>query len=89
MVIEEHSLRIVTKGNTRSITLGVGFIRLVQSSRIFLTELKPSFIVYYPFYTNLRILAFRLTITSNGGRVGTRLYLQRSPNEFFLFGCQL
>ena len=69
--------------------MSVGFIRLVQSSRIFLMELKPGFIVYFPFYTNLRILVFKLIITGKGGRVGTRLYLQRSPSEFFLFGCQL
>ena len=38
--ILNSSLRIVTKGNTRRITLGAGFIGLVQSNRIFLNRIK-------------------------------------------------
>ena len=82
-----YFLRIVTKGNTRKITLRVGFITI--KSYFSQTELTPKTVVHFLFYTNLRILAFKLTITNKGGRVGTRLCNEKKPSEFFLFGCQL
>ena len=57
------------KGNTRYFYMGVGFIGIVQSSRIFFNSIFNIF----PFLYKFESLGFQMQATDKGGSVGTGL----------------
>ena len=65
------SLRIGTKETHEIFTLRVGFIGIVQSSRIFfLTQFFNTF----PFLYKFESLGFQMQATDKGGRVGDQTH---------------
>ena len=65
----EILLELGQRKHTKFFTLRVGFIGIVQSSRIFFNTIFNTF----PFLYKFENLGFQMQATDKGGRVGTGL----------------